>query len=1009
MRSHTHMKKIITIFVFFCISITFVFSFDLRLTEVFVDWSDERFEITNIGTDEFNGILQVSGAKSSLLSLWQLIIPPMSTVLIGDNLSMLSTFDSLQVLAGRGLSFGDSNPVAMSLLHDGQEIDRFDIDQSSVQSADNTSTSFQKLRNGSSLDISLTSLPFAIGVNPWFIANPGRVYQSDGLWRIWSFATGADGTTWTNSTGTDNVTWLLVDCTMSWTGVFVIDEIYHGEQYSNYIELLFLQDWYGSLLLSWDVVASSVTIPSQWYKANTRYIIASNSSGFLHNENIIISPYTIYSSGSLMIQDVSSSLIYYAYMDTTWQSIYYTNTESCTQYFTSNGIASPWFDEQFVWYLATNTVTNTIIQTVTGSCTTWSVDVWTSTWTNTTGTSVLSGLFSFQDVRISLIDYDPPWSDTNNERIWLILMTWDMIELSWWTLAYDGKTYKFLSWVIMSGTEYIRTANFTFVNSRSVCVSLLYQWLVIDTACYDPTQHTSPYFPLASVDTGTITTWVLLSSWTINYDDLQFDIVSIVYDPDGSDTDRETVTVQFVWWASGVDLSLFRLRVGTSNKRIYGAISSGQTMTLMWNYQMPNTKATCVAITYGEIIYDEYCYSPTSSTSQSSSPQPVQHTILYQNRSITIQNILYDPDGNDIDRETVTLLMTWWQWSIDLSRLYLCLGTTKRYLNGLLFSDTSTIITGNYQLPNSKATCVDLMEGSHIFDTYCYDPLLQSMTWDIQTGQIMTWLLPIMNYSGLQLQRILPNPEWKDIKNTNEKFALFWWSGSGQILTKNIKLVVWKTSVSLSGYSFTDTELVISSPKALTNQAACARLLVDGRELDRICYPQSKEWLVYYHPRLNKWPQTIPSSLIESLDVQWLNLSDLILKKSWKQICLTYKTVKIRCMNGWTTSTTAKNKALLTLGNAYIRKMSELVYDKKLDYVLMEQYRKSYRTLADTIKSWYLWSLIVHGRSIKVTDIEWYITAVYDQTEEEYLVDQFARIFFWHQKVDTYYKELYTE
>jgi hypothetical protein len=29
-------------------------------------------------------------------------------------------------------------------------------------------------------------------------------------------------------------------------------------------------------------------------------------------------------------------------------------------------------------------------------------------------------------------------------------------------------------------------------------------------------------------------------------------------------------------------------------------------------------------------------------------------------------------------------------------------------------------------------------------------------------------------YSGLQLQRILPNPDGKDMKNANEKFALAW-------------------------------------------------------------------------------------------------------------------------------------------------------------------------------------------------------------------------------------------
>jgi hypothetical protein len=88
-----------------------------------------------------------------------------------------------------------------------------------------------------------------------------------------------------------------------------------------------------------------------------------------------------------------------------------------------------------------------------------------------------------------------------------------------------------------------------------------------------------------------------------------------VYDPDGSDTDRETVTIQFIGGTTGIDLSLFRLRVGTTSKRIYGMLHSGQTLTLMGNFQMPNTKATCVALSYNDIVYDEYCYNPISISS----------------------------------------------------------------------------------------------------------------------------------------------------------------------------------------------------------------------------------------------------------------------------------------------------------------------------------------------------------------------------------------------------------
>lgn len=45
------------------------------------------------------------------------------------------------------------------------------------------------------------------------------------------------------------------------------------------------------------------------------------------------------------------------------------------------------------------------------------------------------------DIKISLIDYDPPGSDTNNERIGFLSLSGD-IGLSGLSLSYDGKLYK---------------------------------------------------------------------------------------------------------------------------------------------------------------------------------------------------------------------------------------------------------------------------------------------------------------------------------------------------------------------------------------------------------------------------------------------------------------------------------------------------------------------------------------------------------------------------------------
>ena len=85
---------------------------------------------------------------------------------------------------------------------------------------------------------------------------------------------------------------------------------------------------------------------------------------------------------------------------------------------------------------------------------------------------------------------------------------------------------------------------------------------------------------------------------------------------------------------------MFQLRVGTSNKKLTGTIQSGQKLTLMGNYQMPNSKDTCVALAYGDIIYDEYCYDPTIKPIVPT----IDTTILYTDRIIRIVDINYDPE-----------------------------------------------------------------------------------------------------------------------------------------------------------------------------------------------------------------------------------------------------------------------------------------------------------------------------------------------------------------------------
>ena len=69
-------------------------------------------------------------------------------------------------------------------------------------------------------------------------------------------------------------------------------------------------------------------------------------------------------------------------------------------------------------------------------------------------------------------------------------------------------------------------------------------------------------------------------------------------------------------------------------------------------------------------------------------------------------------------------------------------------------------------MPNTKAICVELLYGSQIVDTYCYDPN--------QKEVMLSGTVDTSYWSGLQIARVLPNPKGKDIAKENELIALSW-------------------------------------------------------------------------------------------------------------------------------------------------------------------------------------------------------------------------------------------
>ena len=95
---------------------------------------------------------------------------------------------------------------------------------------------------------------------------------------------------------------------------------------------------------------------------------------------------------------------------------------------------------------------------------------------------------------------------------------------------------------------------------------------------------------------------------------------------------------------------------------------------------MPNASDTCVALTYGDIVYDEYCYV-IAKTNPNNPPVP---SVDYSSYVISIDHIIYDPPGSDTDNEVVTLYVPA-SVNIDFSQFYLSFDNKKRYLKGVSY------------------------------------------------------------------------------------------------------------------------------------------------------------------------------------------------------------------------------------------------------------------------------------------------------------------------------------
>lgn len=705
----------------------------LLITEVYFEWPNERIELTNNGDQEFQWEIELHWA-GQWSKLFTVSMQAGESIIIADNNTQNMFLDTWVVQSfDAWFIINDDGNINISLLFNGTQLDIFDVEEELVLPYIDTPNSFEKVLYQGERVITVTTEERIYNTLSWYIANPGNIYQVNQAPIQIQEQTEEDS------------------CDMPSQDIIITEVYKQSEDYASYIEI------YLSIAIT-DTITFSGPALSNPIQLNINhqpgyYILTNTPSDFIW-DNIIQTAVqlswngqlTIYRQNGQVLDKVDISL------DTQVadnQSLSLTQTVDCIRDISTIVSFSPWFDAAYLEYFPEGqTITETIYIWWWGwsSCPAQEPN----TETNITDDEGVQNSNQHQTwmIEIVYIDYDPPWSDYNNETITLQSFADNIIDLSAYKLSVSTRSSQIqLSGFLYSGEAQTYTDNYRFPNAGA-CISLLFEDTVLDTYCYwnaqNDEQNEEDSAPEQNIP------------WQYNdYRDSIIEIDHIDYDPPWSDYNNETITFTILsWW---VDFSQMHLLI---NERTYNMTSftwyiTTGSVSFTANFRFPNTWA-CVYLVYEDLIFDTYCYDPNQESFSSQ-----EESIDYSTYVIRIKELIYDPPGNDKDRESVTLQMLSWD-TVDLNEFRLKVKTTNRIIQGSLSPWPTQTYVWNFRMPNDGA-CVSLTRNDHIFDTVCYTP-----TQDTQEDE------ESIDYSNhtIKIEHIDYDPPWADTdRETIQLFA----------------------------------------------------------------------------------------------------------------------------------------------------------------------------------------------------------------------------------------------
>ena len=511
-------------------------------------------------------------------------------------------------------------------------------------------------------------------------------------------------------------------------------------------------------------------------------------------------------------------------------------------------------------------------------------------------------------IKIIDIDYDPAWSDGDNESVTLLLLTGNFVDLSGYNFYYtkDWKTQKVkfqLQWILSYWSRQIFKWWFNFPNStndkKSVTVNLFSpDGKIVDTYIYNPNKITEipagDYEVLSVIDGDTI---------KINYESQEFSIRFAGIDAPESSALRcgkiecfwpeakqylksliEWKTVyfepesmdwydRFVWYVFLNWENINEKMVKNGYAREYSYKNQTYKYQTKFKSAQNFAKNNALWLRWYECKWERLC--------------PIDETQVEKKFLFNIEKIVYDPEWSDNWNEEIWLKMLEWVTTEFGTDFYLLVNDTKKSLKkywSISPQETKKLVW-TFWFPNNKLTTVSLVYNWDILDTYVYNPKLDQ---DVETGSTLsTWDELLAQISQFQILSILPNPFWADW--SNEEIELFCTSQAETInLSSWFYLQIWTTKKYLNWEISTNENVNLKWSFSFPNKWWCVELGYKWYIFDKFCYTQPDEWQKFY---VSNW-------VIESISTLDLSiLKNAKLQNIGNKVCLTYAGQKFYCKN----------------------------------------------------------------------------------------------------------------